>query len=138
MIVSVKTDLFRQGIDLNLGATSGTLKLYCLTYQSDQSSLIAHSLFSRWSPFTRQRFSNILNTSLAKLGYNSALHNTHSFRIGAATTARQANIPDLSIQMLGRWKTNAYQTYIKTPPQELARFSAYLTTRYQQATEANN
>ena len=45
----------------------------------------------------------------------------HSFRIGAAITARQANVPDILIKMMGRWKSNAYQSYIRTPPQELAK-----------------
>ena len=55
-------------------------------------------------------------------------YNFHSFRIGAATSATQANIPDSYIKMLGHWQSNCYQRYIKTPPQELAKFSAILTT----------
>ena len=59
---------------------------------------------------------------------NTQCYNTHSFRIGAATTARQANIPDAIIKMLGRWKSDAYQSYIKTPPQELSKLSKYLVS----------
>ena len=33
--------------------------------------------------------------------------------------------------MLGRWKSNAYQAYINTPQQELARLLVYLTIYYQ-------
>jgi len=115
-----KTDPFRKGVDLYLGATSGILcptvkaLLPYLAIRPVQSNSPLF-IFQDGRPLTRQRFSNILNTSLSTLGYNSALYNTHSFRIGAATTARQANIPDSSIQKLGRWKSNAYQTYIKTP-----------------------
>ena len=46
-------------------------------------------------------------------------YNAHSFRNGVATTARKANIPDMIIKMLGRWKSDAYQSYIKTPLQKL-------------------
>ena len=61
---------------------------------------------------------------------DSQCYNTHSFRIGAATTARQVNIPDAIIKMLGRWKSDAYQSYIKTPPQELSKLSKYLVSGY--------
>ena len=37
----------------------------------------------------------------------------------------QVSIPQTSIQMLGRWKSNAYQLYIKTPPRELAFFKIH-------------
>jgi len=107
-----KTDPFRKGVDLYLGATSETLcpvkaLLPYLAIRPEQSNSPLF-IFQDGCPLTRQRFSNILNTSLSRLGYNSALYNTHSFRIEAATTARQVNIPDSSIKMLGRWKSNAY------------------------------
>ena len=38
---------------------------------------------------------------LTELHIDKRLYNTHSFRIGAATSAIQANIPDVHIQMLG-------------------------------------
>ena len=38
---------------------------------------------------------------------------SHSFRIGAATVAGRNGIPDLLIQELGRWKGNAFQSYIR-------------------------
>ena len=78
---------------------------------------------------TRQTFSVMLDSVLEKLHLDTRSFNTHSFRIGAATTAAMAHIPDSQIMMLGRWKSDAYQRYIKTPPQVLANLSKLLATQ---------
>ena len=38
--------------------------------------------------------------------------NTHSFRIGGASAASSAGIPDNTIQILGRWTSDAYKRYL--------------------------
>ena len=58
--------------------------------------------------------------------------------MGAVTTARQVNIPDSPIRMMGRWKSNAYLSYIRTPPQELEKVSKYLTSGYPSSTAVTN
>ena len=55
-------------------------------------------------------------------------YNTHSFRIGAATSAIEAGISDVQVKMLGRWKSDAYQRYVRTPPEELASLSKKLVS----------
>ena len=112
-----KTDPYRKGVDLYLGAINGMLcpVKALLPYLAIRPERANSPLFIL-KDGRRLTFCNILNTSLSRLGYDSALYNTHGFRIGAATTARQANIPDSSIQMLGRWKSNVYQAYIETLP----------------------
>ena len=73
----------------------------------------------------------LLNGLLTELHSDTRKYNTHSFRIGAANSARQANILDPLIQLMGRWKSNAYLTYIKTPPMEIAKLSKHLIINYQ-------
>ena len=48
-------------------------------------------------------------------GLDDSNYNTHSFRIGATTTAKAMGIADVHIQLLGRWRSSAYQDYIKMP-----------------------
>ena len=75
---------------------------------------------------TRHQFSSLLNEILQRAGVNSAGYNTHSFRIGAATTAKENGISDVHIKMLGRWQSSAYQLYIRTPQEQLAKLSKQL------------
>lgn len=39
----------------------------------------------------------------------------HSFRIGAASHAADRGLSDAQIRALGRWKSNAFQRYIRVP-----------------------
>ena len=83
-------------------------------------------LFQDGRMLTRHLFSTAVDELLTELHIDKELYNTHSFRIGAATSAIQANIPEVHIQMLGRWKSEAYKWYVRTSPQELARLSKQL------------
>ena len=129
-----KTDPFRRGVDLHLGATDETLcpvrgMLPYLALRGGQKGPLF--MLKDGRGLTRQLFSTALNNLLEELHMDSGSYNTHSFRIGAATSAKTANIPDTYIKMMGRWKSDSYQRYIKTPPDELAKLSKYLTAGYQ-------
>ena len=126
-----KTDPFRQGVTLYLGATDSTI---CpikavLSYLAIRGGHAGPLFLSQSGKgLTRHMFTTELDSLLAELNLNKHHYNSHSFRIGAATTAMQAKIPETHIQMLGRWRSDAYQRYIKTPPSELAKLSKMLAT----------
>ena len=48
--------------------------------------------------------------------------NTHSFRIGGASALADAGVPDYVIQILGRWSSDSFLRYIRTPPESLRAF----------------
>ena len=71
-------------------------------------------------------FSTALNKALEELHMDPSQFNTHSFRIGAATSAKQAGMSDAHLKALGRWRNDAYQKYIRLSPQDLAGLSKSL------------
>ena len=78
-------------------------------------------LHSQKSKFTA-RFRQLLDQA----GVDSTPYAGHSFRIGAATTAAAKGVEDSLIQTLGRWKSSAYLTYVRLPPENLAAVSHIL------------
>ena len=53
------------------------------------------------------------------------------FRIGAATTAASCGVPDHLIITLGRWSSDAYQVYIRTPITSIVQVTkSYCSRRY--------
>ena len=76
---------------------------------------------------TRSNFTTLLRTTLKSAGIDSSKFASHSFRNGAATTAADVGMADVHIKMLGRWASEAYQVYVKTPPAKLAKLVKQLT-----------
>ena len=62
---------------------------------------------------SRIQLSNVLKASLENIGINPKPYNTHSLRSGRATQLYNKQCPELLLKNYGRWKSNAYQTYIK-------------------------
>jgi len=127
-------DPFCRDVDLHLGATDDTVcpmrgMLPYLALRGGHTGPLFMLRDGRG--LTHQLFSKALSNLLEELHMGSRSYNTHSFRIGVATSAKTANIPDTYIEIMGQWKSDSYQCYIKTPPDKLAKLSKYLTTGYQ-------
>lgn len=125
-----KTDPFRQGVHLYLGKTGNNI---CpveamLPYLAIRGATPCPVFILKDGSFlTRQKFAALVATCLGKANISDKGYSTHSFRIGAATTAKEAGISDLHIKMLGRWKSEAYQLYIRTPRTQLAKLSKLIS-----------
>jgi len=128
-----KTDPFCQGVDLFIGKTGtricpiNAIMPYLAIRGAQGGPLF---ITEDGKHVTRQLFSSNLNTILEKMKIDTSRYNTHSFCIGAATSAKEAGISDAHIQMLGRWKSQAYLQYIRTPRSQLATLSKRLVQGY--------
>ena len=64
-------------------------------------------------PLTKYQFDAVLKRSLGIMGLAAYKFSSHSFRIGAASEAARAGVPEGDIKALGRWKSNCYQVYVR-------------------------
>ena len=79
------------------------------------------------TPLTKDYFIQKFRAALTNIALEASQYAGHSFRIGAATTAAEKGIEDSLIKVMGRWKSQAYLTYIKTAPDTLAKVSSSLS-----------
>ena len=107
----------RQGVTLTIAATGDEACAITALQRlfHDWPSSLAAPLFRLSGSFTRQRLTETLRETLTAAGIDG--HYTgHSFRRGAATSAREAGLSEDEIQLLGRWKSDSYRLYIATHP----------------------
>ena len=129
VIKASKTDPFKEGTTIALGATGDALcpiralLEYGMARGAGDGPLF---VFKDGCPLTRSRFQSRLKELLALVGV-SGDYTTHSLRIGAATTAAAVGVPDRLIKTMGRWASDAYRVYIRTPLATWARTSASLS-----------
>ena len=108
-----KTDPFCVGCDIYLGRGSGSV---CpITALGSYLSLRGPApgplfMFSDGRPLTRQQLSSSLQSILNGARYSGSYY-SHSFCIGAATTAAARGVPGHLIKTLVRWSSDAYQIY---------------------------
>ena len=85
-------------------------------------------LLSSGQPLSRTLLTHWLKDIFAAAGIQGSFSN-HSFRIGAETVAARMGVPDHLIQAVGRWNSNAYKLYIRTPAEALAQVMSLLSHR---------
>jgi len=116
-----KTDPFRRGCTVVIYSTkSSTCPLKAFNHHQKLSGSVplTDPVFQagRFKPLSRAAVTKTLRALLHQAGVNDLQYASHSFRIGAATTAAAAGLPAWLIKQLGRWSSNAYLTYIHQQP----------------------
>jgi len=121
-IKELKTDPFRKGATICLGKTDTefcpilALSPYLTLRGSHPGSLfIMQDLTYNLARF---KFTDKLQEILKEAGIDNSKYASHSYWSDATTTAAEVNIPDV-----GRWKSEAYQIYVKLAPETLAKVS---------------
>ncbi len=127
-----KTDLFGKGVFIHLGRTGADLcpVVAMLNYMVIRPKL-AGPLFlnQEGQPLTKDTLIREVRAVLEAANLNPRSYAGHSFRIGVATSAaRLAGVPDHLIKVLGRWKLEAYHSYIWTPAETLSLVSSRIAS----------
>ena len=128
-----KTDPFRRGQLVYVYATS-TTTCPVRAMHNYKNMLITqqphHLVFSAGtiSPLSHQQLTTILRSLLTQAGLCPSLYASHSFRIGAATTAAAVGLAPSLIKTLRRWNSNAYMAYARCPQSVIATVPQRLST----------
>ena len=124
-----KTDPCGKGTSVTVTISNSTicavkaLQLYLTWRKFSEGPLF---LFKSRELLTPQRFTKEIRNLLSKCGQEPNEYASHSFRIGAATAAANANLPEWIIETMGRWTSDYYQRYIQKPTVAVSQFSTNL------------
>ena len=123
-----KTNPLGKGIKIFMSRTGTVLcpvaaiLHYMAVHPKVEGSLLIHA---DGSPLTRAQFVFQVKKALEAAAVDSASYSGHSFCI--ASIAAATGIPVYFIKMLGRWESEAYHLYIRTPRHALAAVSCLIT-----------
>ncbi|XP_065179590.1 uncharacterized protein LOC135810051 [Sycon ciliatum] len=83
--------------------------------------------YANGQPLTRNAVSSELRNLLPLCGVTDpSAYASHSFRIGAATSAAMAGVPEHIIRIMGRWRSDAVHRYIRAATADTLRVSRQL------------
>lgn len=126
-----KTDPFRTGVTLVIAAAPGQASCpvsSLLHLLSSQPRPPTAPLFSdtAGNPLTRKLFIDSIRAALTSAHFDASAYSGHSFRRGGATAAAAAGFSEQDIQLIGRWRSDAFKLYIDVGPQRLLHLSKFL------------
>ena len=128
-----KCDQFGKGVDRTYSEVCPVLEI--LRYVGVRGPVSGPFFrFENGAPLTKAVFISRVRTALITLGLNCQNYASHSFCIGAATTAARAGLEDSVIRSLGRWSSDAFLRYIRTPRDQLTNYSRTLARTHRGVT----
>ena len=139
-----KTDQFREGADIFLARTHDELcpitAMLAWIVKRKVKPAAEGPLFVLQSgvPLTRNSFVTHCKEALVEARIDPTGFFGHSFRIGAATAASRQGVPESIIKRFRRWKSAAYQRYIKPPTAHLATLASSMSSPIQSQRSAQN
>lgn len=126
-----KTDRFGKSATVLIGATGSStcpvraMRKFSVARRRQPSGPLFR--LSNGDLLTRSSISVMTKNLLRAADIDPGSYSSHSYRIGAATAAADAGLPDHLIKTLGRWRSSAYQTYIHTSPELLRKAARQIT-----------
>ena len=129
-IKSSKTDPFRSGVTVRL-ATNHSALCPVAALSSFMENLPSKSgllfTFRDGKYLTRDKISKYLKQFISSATVKNI--SSHSFRIGAATTAARVGYPRWLIQSLGRWSSDCFREYIRISDKTIAIVSSSMLNK---------
>ena len=118
-VSSSKTDQFGRGTLINIHRQLDihTCPYFLIQEFAKVRPLLQGVLFCHFDgrPITRTQVVAVLKKALSCIGVNHQGYSSHSFRIGAATSLSMLGFSDNMIMQAGRWKSDAYKSYLRSP-----------------------
>lgn len=118
VIKGSKTDPFRKGVSLIIGRSYSPICAVSAVKDYLEATTYRNGPLFQYSDgryLTKGLFTTAIRQFLTTAGYKPQHYAGHSFRIGAATSAASAKLPPWLIKDLGRWTSDCYERYIRTP-----------------------
>ena len=125
-IKSWKTDLFRVSVSIRIAATSHTIcpvRWVWVYLQSRRESYGPIFMFRNGRFLVRNDIAKLIKNSLDEINLN-----THSLWAGGATNLANLGVPDYVIQIMGRWRSDAYKRYLHFSDAYISQLHARMAT----------
>ena len=117
-----KTDVHNHGVDIHVGCSGKEECAYCSMDIYTKSRLGCSTTDPLFidplaNILRKTQFTSILRLLLSFAGVDPSKYSPHSLRAGSATSAADNLFAEYEIKALGRWKSTAYQIYLRNPKQ---------------------
>ena len=87
-------------------------------------------IYPNGAPFNKATFVQQVKLQLALSGIDPEPYSGHSFRSGGSTDGAMVGLKDWELKVMGRWNSQAYHRYIRTPVSVLTQFAAKLAAGF--------